>query len=97
MHLRLLPLLLLLVPGLAWAEDAWVLRAIEAQRWPDAPKVSMSLAAGDQVTVIYRDAGLTRVRKEGKYGWVPDDALSSAAPVVAGEEAPAPAVPPEAP
>lgn len=89
MHLsRLLPLALLLVPSLAWAEDAWLLRAVEAQRWPDAPAVSLSLAAGDKVAVLYRADGLVRVRKEDGYGWVPEDALSSTAPVEPGEEVP---------
>lgn len=80
---------LLLFPGLARAEDAWLVRAVEAVRWPDAPQVSVTLAEGDQVAVVYRMDGLVRVRKEDRYGWVPADALAA--------EAPAAAAPPEAP
>jgi hypothetical protein len=107
MHLsRLLPLALLLVPGLARAEDAWLVRAVEARRWPDAPAISLSLATGDKVAVLYRADGLVRVRKETSYGWVPEDALTSQAPVLPDEEegagegagaVPAPEVPAEAP
>jgi hypothetical protein len=98
---HLLPLALLLLPGLAQAEDAWLVRAVEAQRWPDAPTISLSLAAGDKVAVLYRADGLVRVRKEAKYGWVPEDALRSEAPAApvepGGEEGTVPAPVPEAP
>ena len=86
MH-RLIALALLLVPSLARAEDAWLLRAEKALRWPDAELTAMELAAGDRVAVVYRGADKVRVRKQDLFGWVPADALSPTEP--APEPAPA--------
>ena len=64
----------------ALAEDAWVLEPQQALRWPDTQVVSLSLEAADQVVVVYRLESLTRVRKGGDYGGVPDTALSAVNP-----------------
>lgn len=87
--LTLLPLVALLIPATATAEDAWLTQAVEALRWPDAEQVSVQLEAGDKVVVIYRTESLVRVRKDqdDKFGWVPQDALTDQAPAAAVETA----------
>jgi hypothetical protein len=60
----------LLLPGVASAEKAWALEDVEALRWPDAQQVSLVLEPGDEVTVVYRDEAMVRVRKGSEFGWV---------------------------
>jgi len=91
--MRRLAVLLLTLPSVAFAEDAWTTRAVDALRWPGQTVVSTRLDAGVPVAVVLRDAGLVRVRHESDYGWVPEDALSATPPA----EPPAPALPAGAP
>ena len=84
--LSLLPLAALLLPSLAFAEDAWLTQEVQALPWPDAEKVSVALEAGDKVVVIYRMEELVRVRKDDSYGWVPQAILSDQDPTPAVED-----------
>jgi hypothetical protein len=70
----------LLLPGIASAEKAWALEDVEALRWPDAPQVSLVLEPGDEVTVVYRDEAMVRVRKGSDFGWVAATALGETNP-----------------
>jgi len=81
--MRRLVALLLALPSVALAEDAWTTRAVDALRWPGQAVVSAKLEAGTRVVVVVRDAGLVRVRHESDFGWVPEDALSGAPPAEA--------------
>ena len=76
----LLALILLALPSLAAAEDAWLQTDIQALRWPDAQNISARLQEGDQVVVIYRTEDLVRIRKGSDFGWVPPSALSDQDP-----------------
>ncbi len=72
--------LALLPPASALAEQAWTTGELEAKRWPDAELVSLTLEAGEQVTVVYKAEGLVRVRKGTSFGWVPEAALTDQDP-----------------
>ncbi len=62
---------------LALAEDNWVATDSDMKRWPDAEIVTGSLAVGDKVEVVFRDAKLVRVRKGSDFGWVSPSVLSA--------------------
>jgi hypothetical protein len=64
-------LLLLLIPVLAWAEPATVIRATELKKSPttDAPTVA-ELAPTTLVEALERRGGWTRVKAQDGEGWV---------------------------
>lgn len=80
-----------MVTGLAWADDAWTTREVELLRWPpavmeSAPKTATA-AEGDKLTVVLEDGDMVRVLAGEHFGWVPADALSREAPAGAEDEA----------
>lgn len=81
MNRPLLLLLLLALPGVAYAETLWATVAVDGARWPDAPTpVSVHLIIGDEVEVLVRQGPLVRVRKGADFGWVSESTLTNVQP-----------------
>jgi len=82
-------------PAIPQGETLFVLEATDSQRFFDDAEVKgVPLLAREAVTVITRHQGLVRVFVRGRYGWVPEAALSAELPELP-EPAEAPALPPE--
>ncbi len=90
--MRTFATLLLLSASLPAAaqDDAQILEDVVAKRFADDDHPGPTLSAGDEVTVILRDATRARVAKGNKYGWVPASVLGE---VQAEAASPEPLVP----
>jgi hypothetical protein len=78
--------ILLLLPLLAWAEPATVIRATELKKEPATDAASVSeLQENASVDVLERRGGWSRVKAAGAEGWVKMLALRYGAPSRQGE------------
>jgi len=75
-------------------ESAWATRDAETVRFPDADTAGPKLEEGDEVTVLFREGDLVRVRKGDRYGWVEASVLTDTAPEGAEPAATPPSTPP---
>lgn len=77
--------LIVLLSGVAMAEDLWTTDAVAMKRWPGAAvdnPVVKNVPEGTTVEVVLRDGDLVRVRVGGDLGWVAADMLTDEAPAI---------------
>lgn len=64
------------------AEVVWTVREIESLRYFDADFVGPTFEKGDEVEVVIRHEGLIRVFADGRFGWLPGDAVTTERPAI---------------
>jgi hypothetical protein len=64
------------------AELVWTVKEIESLRYFDADFVGPTFQKGDELEVVIRHEGLVRVYADGRFGWLPEDAVTLERPAV---------------
>ena len=63
-------------------ELVWTVKEVESLRYFDSDFVGPTFQQGDELEVVIRHEGLIRVYAGGRFGWLPEDAITTERPAV---------------